>query len=166
MPLGLDYDDDEVVQYFGVALPGKSASDPAWMIGRPVFTAGNARYRKVQWANVDRFTLDQVWDDRASLTYVDRPEIPLDWAFIDVVPAASYPTAAGHVFDLDCDLSGKHEVWWGSSLVRRVTTVPSVANQYRVDNAATGALRLGMGVDDPDEDMFFVRVWVDTGVVV
>lgn len=53
----------EGVTYIGLAAPGTAESAAAWQIRRENDTSGN-----VDWADGDT-DFDNVWDDRASLTY-------------------------------------------------------------------------------------------------
>ena len=156
MPFGLDYATGDVVRYFGFALPGTLATDAAWMIGRPVWVSSNSRYSRAQWANTDRYTLDQVWADRATLTYSNNDEIPLDWSYIDVAPIGTFP---GSTFDAGFDLAFKHEIWLDSTPMRQVGSSPA-GNTYTV---AGSLFTTGVVVDAAA--WLFVRAWIDSGVV-
>ena len=52
--------------YFGEAAPGAAESDPVWRMKRMTTTGG---LTKVEFAD-GNVNFDNVWDDRASLTYL------------------------------------------------------------------------------------------------
>lgn len=156
MPFGLDYDGLTVVKYLGYALPGKSGADAAALVGKVVWSGEH--YRKTQWANADRDTWNQVWNDRATLTYSDRPEIPLDWSYRDLVPTpvGGDPTR----FDVDCDLDvAQVEIWLDSTPMREVLGAP-VWNAWR--RVSSSRIELGVDVDLVDQ-WLWARVWIDSG---
>lgn len=60
---------DEVspsLSYYGVAAPGSATSAPVWMIQKIATGPGNSLV--ITWADGNT-EFDNVWDDRASLTY-------------------------------------------------------------------------------------------------
>lgn len=58
-------DDTGTYQYFGKAYPGADSTKPIWQISR--LTVANPQALK--WADGDD-KYDNVWDNRASLTYL------------------------------------------------------------------------------------------------
>ncbi len=60
-----DYDGDDLI-YYGVAEVGTPASSPGWQIVQLGYTTGNLT--SYLYAG-GRSEYDQVWDDRATLTY-------------------------------------------------------------------------------------------------
>ena len=56
------------VEYIGKAEAGSSTSSATWQISR-LFYDGSGNFEAKLWCDGD-FNYDNVWDDRASLTYV------------------------------------------------------------------------------------------------
>ena len=54
------------VTYIGAAARGVSSSEASWKIQRHTSTAGGSL--SIQWADGDN-NFDNIWDNRASLTY-------------------------------------------------------------------------------------------------
>lgn len=59
-----EIDDAGTYLYVGEALPDQATSDPVWRIARVVNASGSKK-----WADGNG-NFDNVWDDRASLTYL------------------------------------------------------------------------------------------------
>lgn len=63
----ISQDAEDRDEYIGIAKPGTASSAAAWQI-RKITYSGTGRVTDVQWAGgSDLF--NQVWDDRASLSY-------------------------------------------------------------------------------------------------
>jgi hypothetical protein len=56
------------VTYMGLAAPGTATSAALWQISKITFD-GSGNFLSQKWADGNG-NLDNVWDDRASLTYV------------------------------------------------------------------------------------------------
>lgn len=56
------------VLYIGQAYAGAAEADPVWAIQRITFITPGQDDLDIEWAN-GRPTFENVWDDRASLTY-------------------------------------------------------------------------------------------------
>lgn len=68
LALAFDYTADGHLQYMGRAVVGSLTSDAVWQIEKYVYDATPHLIAK-QWADGDS-NYDNVWDNRASLTYV------------------------------------------------------------------------------------------------
>lgn len=69
LPDGTDFavrlDESGTILYIGIALPGAAEADPVWQIKKVVEIGGSLT---LTWADGNDY-YDNVWDNRASLTY-------------------------------------------------------------------------------------------------
>lgn len=92
--------------YAGWALPGTSESAAGWRIVKFVW-AGNV-LDHYEWADGDDL-LNNVWTNRATLTYVVNDALSLEAAgWVDLDPSGTRP---GTNFSVPCVLSSRDEVW-------------------------------------------------------
>lgn len=142
--------------YLGWAMPGTATSDAGWSILHPLFS-GNLLVHK-QWPNGSD-DLVNVWDDRASLSYVTNDDFA-PGPVVSLVPSGARP---GHVFTVPIALTPRtHEALQNGIVLKLVDTSPGV-NEYTI--AAVGSvttLTLGRFADgsEPvtDEDYLVVKV--------
>lgn len=67
LALQLDYDGGTNPVYLGIAAPGSATSASTWQVRKLTFD-GNNNITKMEYADGSP-EFDQVWDDRASLSY-------------------------------------------------------------------------------------------------
>jgi hypothetical protein len=137
------------LHYAAWALPGTASSDPGWRIARLTWDGPGLHLTTVEWADGDDH-LDNVLDDRASLTYTANPALSLFEAdTIDLTPIGTFP---GTTFTVGFPLGDRDTPWLDSTPMKRVGTLTG-GNQYIVSGDT-------FVTNDPVQasSWFFVRV--------
>ena len=133
--------------YWAWALPGALTSQAVWRIVKWTWsgTAGT-----LLWADGNN-NLDNVYDNRASLSYVANAALSLEFAsHLDLVPAG----IPGSSFNVGFTIPDDAVAWLNSSPMQRVPAAPGPqGNQSSVSGAV-----LQTGVSIGAADWFFLRV--------
>jgi hypothetical protein len=113
--------------YSAWALPGTLDSDPGWRAIKYEWTGETLS--AVLWADGDD-SLDNVWDDRATLAYAANPALSLEAAGrVDVSPGGPFP---GTVFDLGFAIPETADIVLNSTPMRRVGAFTGAGNEVIV----------------------------------
>lgn len=131
MPGRVDYDPTTGnARYVGMALPGTSPAAAAWRIGRPVFVGDVCERIDPADGNGN---FDNVWNNRAALTYVANDTINWESAFVDVLPTPTggFPAT---VFTVPFTIPDSADVWLDSTPMQRVVAAPD-GNQVLISGA-------------------------------
>ena len=135
MPVKIDYDPATGnARYIGWALPGASPSAAVWKIGKPVFVTDVME--RIDAADGDE-NFNNVWTNRASLTYIANDAINWDTPYVDVLPTGAIP---GSSFTVPFPIPDAAELILDSTPMRRVGSAPD-GNQVVVSGSSlqTGA---------------------------
>jgi hypothetical protein len=141
--------DDQHLLYAGWALPGTSEAAAGWRIVKFVWS-GNA-LDHYEWADGNT-NLDNVWANRASLTYTQNDALSIEAAGIyDVTVPVAAPASQ---FDLGFSLAGMVEVRVSGLWLHRVASGP-VGNEF-----ATAGTEFETGVTVQPDQRVLARVWL------
>jgi hypothetical protein len=135
--------------YAGWALPGTAESTAGWRIVKFVWDGPVLDH--YEWADGDDL-LDNVWADRAALTYDEAEPLSLEAAGrADLTVSIPAPATT---FDLGIALSGTIEVRLSGLWMSRVTSGPDG------DEFATAGTEIELGVTALPGQRLLVRVWL------